>query len=336
MTPIFGPTSKPLQLRDPPEQASSPSAASPSASRPDEIKSMAELLDEISRAPTSPTPPSPTDHSPTVPRRSTSPPMGHAHIQAAQTVTSSLQQIDSLHLSPSQRHRPTSSSSSPSAASPSRGYGYPSEMDWSPTPSSLSPSFASFGAAAAAKSPHRAFNTQGLRPAQPFGAAPTEPRPGPFWYRVPPAPTTPAQRVFNPPNRPGLLRASPVDRSQHQQQQQQQQQDKEKQKQGIRFRGADGTVLARDAATQPVSGGGEADADATGGGGMQTVAFAEPSFFADQVLGSAKNDPRDGLSGMFGEGFRLEDEGNGKNGGGVGGGWLRRLVGGGGEKAKKS
>jgi hypothetical protein len=66
----------------------------------------------------------------------------------------------------------------------------------------------------------------------------------------------------------------------------------------------------------------------------QGVAFAEPSFFAESALGRRKGggeDPRDGLMGMFGEGFRLEEEKRGE--GGEGGGWFRRLVGGGDEKA---
>ncbi|KAE9377775.1 hypothetical protein N431DRAFT_398819 [Stipitochalara longipes BDJ] len=65
------------------------------------------------------------------------------------------------------------------------------EMEWSPSQS---------------QSQHRAFNpprsTQ--RQMQLFNEAPIGDRPSPFWYRVPPAPVTPAQRLRNPPNQPRL------------------------------------------------------------------------------------------------------------------------------------
>ncbi|KAK4242205.1 hypothetical protein C8A03DRAFT_11593 [Achaetomium macrosporum] len=281
--PLFG--SKPIQLREPSEPSTS--------SRPDDTKVMVELLDEISRSPTSPTPPSPVDLSPSIPRRSNQPPMGHTHTQAAQTISTSLQHLNSL-----------SFADQPSP----RSYYATEEMDWSPTPTSSSSSYFTSDASGL-KSQYRAFNTQGQRQSQPFGSAPTEPREKPFWYRVPPAPTTPAQRVFNPPNQP-RLRPSPVDKQQQQQQ--------------VRFRG-DGTTLARDGNNNSLVGMGMG----TGGASAEKkqVAFAEPSFFADVVVGSerAKSDPRNELSSMFGKGFKLE-EGRSKEGGG----WLKRFVGGGG------
>jgi hypothetical protein len=257
---------------------------------------MAELLDEIIRSPSSPTPPSPVDLSPSIPRHSNHLPMGHAHTQAAQTISNSLHNLNSLSFADSR---------------PSSSYNASEEMDWSPTPASSASNnyFASDAASGGGfKSPYRAFNTQGQRQSQPFGSAPTEPRANkPFWYRVPPAPTTPAQRVFNPPNQP-RLRPSPV----------------EQQKQQVRFRGPDGTTLARDLNNNKDSmglGGSSAE-------GKKPVAFAEPSFFADVVVGGerAKTDPRNELSSMFGTGFKLE-EGRSKEGGG---GWLKRFVGGGG------
>ncbi|AEO71215.1 uncharacterized protein THITE_2156598 [Thermothielavioides terrestris NRRL 8126] len=256
-------SSQSLQLRDPPEKSAS-------SARHDETKSIADLLDEISRSPASSTPPSPVELSPAIPRRSNLPPMGHAHTQAAQKLTTSLQQINALNISP----QPISSYG--------RSHRATEEMDWCPTPS-----------------PYRAFNTQGQRPAQPFGAAPTEPPSRPFWYRVPPAPTTPAQRVFNPPNQP-RLRASPVEK-----------------------REAEGGSAAG------IAGGGGG-----GSGGGTAVTFAEPSFFADMVVGGGereRSDPRNELSGMFGEGFRLDGD-EGERRGKQGGGWFRRLVGGGGGK----
>lgn len=71
---------------------------------------------------------------------------------------------------------------------------YEVEMDWSPT-----------------QSQHRAFST--YQPGQSqrlkFGETPTHERAGAFWAKIPPAPTTPAQRVFNPPNVP-RIRQSPA------------------------------------------------------------------------------------------------------------------------------
>lgn len=95
---------------------------------------------------------------------------------------------------------------------------------------------------------HRAFAT--YQPGQAtekrgFNETPTTNKSGVFWAKIPPKPTTPAQRVFNPPNRP-VFRTSPASQSnnplgfqgststgvsagstmfgQHRQQQQQQQQ----------------------------------------------------------------------------------------------------------------
>ncbi|KAK4122808.1 hypothetical protein N657DRAFT_634800 [Parathielavia appendiculata] len=276
-----------------------------------------DLLDEISRSPTSPNPPSPVDLSPSVPRRSNKPPMGHAHTQAAQTLTAHLQQIDTLHLQ---------QSPSPFSSTAGIGGGGGDEMDWSPTPFSSPFPLTTTAAAAATpdaiaqQSKYRAFNTRGQRATQPFGSAPTEPRKGSFWYRVPPAPTTPAQRVFNPPNRPGL-RLSSV----------------EKAAGGsgvrgsdapsggvVRFRGRDGTTLAREGGLGGGCGGSGEE------GEKRQVSFAEPRLFAEVVVGGrnaggagegGRGDPRNELSGMIGEGLKLDgEEGKAKEGGG----WFTR------------
>ncbi|KAH7133114.1 Ima1 N-terminal domain-containing protein [Dactylonectria estremocensis] len=61
---------------------------------------------------------------------------------------------------------------------------YSDEMDWTPTQ--------------AQSSPHRAFRDDLFAPTRAFGAAPVAPEGNPFWYKVPAAPTNPAQRMRNP------------------------------------------------------------------------------------------------------------------------------------------
>ena len=65
-------------------------------------------------------------------------------------------------------------------------------MDWTPTQSQPDPP---------QRSQHRAFADYGTpgRDRQGFNQAPSQPDAGPFWYKVPPAPINPAQRVRNPP-----------------------------------------------------------------------------------------------------------------------------------------
>lgn len=73
--------------------------------------------------------------------------------------------------------------------SPQQSY-YADEMDWSPS-----------------QPQHRAFQASSpKRPAtsNSFGESPTQPNGGAFWYKVPPAPTNPAHRHRNPPNKPVL------------------------------------------------------------------------------------------------------------------------------------
>lgn len=63
------------------------------------------------------------------------------------------------------------------------------EMDWQSTQSS-----------------HRAFNPRPKTNIQQFNHIPVSSESSPFWFRVPAAPITPAQRLRNPPNQPNLLR----------------------------------------------------------------------------------------------------------------------------------
>ncbi|KAI0970865.1 hypothetical protein F4678DRAFT_434922 [Xylaria arbuscula] len=74
----------------------------------------------------------------------------------------------------------------------------PDEMEWSPSGSQ-----------------HRAFssyNSLQVKNTNPrFSDAPIEPKSGPIWYKVPPAPTNPAQRLRNPPMRP-IIRETPKEK----------------------------------------------------------------------------------------------------------------------------
>lgn len=134
---------------------------------------------------------------------------------------------------------------------------YEDEMDWSPSQS---------------RSTHRAFSVYRADQQEPqgFGQAPTEPKKGHFWYRVPPPPTTPAQRFFNPPNQP-RLRKSPVTQPE------------------ISFRGAESGVAG--------SGPQMDSADESN----SSIAFAQPSFFPPP----AQNDPRNSLTDLFTDAFSL-------------------------------
>ncbi|KAK3314652.1 Ima1 N-terminal domain-containing protein [Apodospora peruviana] len=264
MTPLFRPSSKTPKFEDLPKHSTS------SSSRPDETKSMSELLDEISRSPPRPaSPPSPTQQEDQhfLPRpfggggQSSKAMTLHRRRDEDEEDDSEFNQLDSLHLSnnhpPAQIH-------------------YEQEMDWSPT-----------------QSKHRAFNTYGQRQTQGFGQAPTELHKGPFWYRVPPAPTTPAQRVFNPPNQP-RLRKSPATNGQ-----------------GVQFRAGGelgSTLIDRTSNTRHQRG--EVD--------KPQVAFAEPSFFPP----APQNDPRNSLANMFGESLALTEEEKQQQQ--AQGGWLTR------------
>lgn len=129
---------------------------------------------------------------------------------------------------------------------------YEMEMDWSPT-----------------QSQHRAFST--YQPGQSqrlkFGETPTHERAGAFWARVPPAPTTPAQRVFNPPNLP-RIRQSPVTAANT-----------------IKFQGSQSATSLRP--LQPQA--------------PPSAMFASPTF-----LPQAPQDERDTLSDLFKASFTLD------------------------------
>ncbi|KAI0161265.1 hypothetical protein GGR57DRAFT_454145 [Xylariaceae sp. FL1272] len=130
---------------------------------------------------------------------------------------------------------------------------YDEEMDWSPSASQ-----------------HRAFssyNSYKIKNTNPrFGDTPIEQKAGPIWYKVPPAPTNPAQMARNPPMRP-IIRESPKDT-------------KENFFQSTR---------------RPVDLGGKPQPSAS------DFTLSQPKFYAPQP----KDDPRDGLSRMFASSFSL-------------------------------
>ncbi|KAI1766451.1 Ima1 N-terminal domain-containing protein [Hypoxylon sp. FL1150] len=134
---------------------------------------------------------------------------------------------------------------------------YEEEMDWSPS-ASQHRAFSSYN-------PYKVKNTNPR-----FSDTPIEPKAGPIWYKVPPAPISPAQRLRNPPMRP-IIRESP----------------KEK-KENFFQSGAKGPV----------------NVGSTTHGGLADVKFAEPKFFAPEE----KNDPRDNLSRMFASSFSISPD----------------------------
>ncbi|WAO83013.1 Ima1-N domain-containing protein [Fusarium falciforme] len=128
---------------------------------------------------------------------------------------------------------------------------YSDEMDWTPTESPV-------------PSQHRAFReaplSNGPRPA--FGESPVSNEQSPFWYKVPAAPTTPSQRLRNPPNAP-VLRGKPVEQE------------------SIFFRGAAKAQAQRQQEDE------------------RDVSFKPPSFFAPQRSNDEANSLADMLSQSF-------------------------------------
>ncbi|KAK4189859.1 integral inner nuclear membrane protein ima1 [Podospora australis] len=306
VAPLFEPQpQQPLRLYDTPKRPSPKqrpvsSGKGANTPKPDAIKSLVELLDEIdeiSRSPTlaSPEPPSPTSSPGSTFTRRREAPMGFPHTLAAQQLSSDLQKIDSLNLA--------GGSSFNTIQRPRPDRVYSAEMDWSPTTGTTAPQ----------QSQYRAFNTQGQRTNQGFGEAPVEPRKGAFWYRVPEAPKTPAEKMRNPMLGKGRLRVSPVV----------QQQD---QRQEIKFRGQDKTQLARETALVT-------RAEEENGVG---VTFAEPSFFAEKIVRTTNDDPRNKLTDLFSGSFKLDEElQQQQEGADKKEGWFGKLVGGNGGSVKK-
>ncbi|KAK7421547.1 hypothetical protein QQZ08_009892 [Neonectria magnoliae] len=154
----------------------SPRQMKPKSTR-DESKTFSELFNEALDSPTA-TPQGNTFNRPPT----NSLPSPYPPINPVQTRESPHIQMKSLGISPQTPLQ-------------TRQVEYSEEMDWTPTQS---------------QSQHRAFSEMpsASGSARAFGRAPVNPEGSPFWYKVPAAPTTPAQRLRNP-NAP-ILRSKPA------------------------------------------------------------------------------------------------------------------------------
>ncbi|KAI1417983.1 Ima1 N-terminal domain-containing protein [Hypoxylon sp. FL1857] len=131
---------------------------------------------------------------------------------------------------------------------------YEEEMDWAPS-ASQHRAFSSYN-------PYKIKNTNPR-----FSDTPIEPKSGPIWYKVPPAPIPPAQRARNPPMRP-IIRESPKEKKEN---------------------------FFQSSARGPI------DIGSSSKGILSGIEFAEPKFFAPED----KDDPRDSLSKMFATSFSI-------------------------------
>ncbi|KAL1898912.1 hypothetical protein Sste5346_003323 [Sporothrix stenoceras] len=183
------------------------------------------------------------------------------------------------------------------------------EMDWTPTqPSSQVQTQSQLLAQTPTKSPHRAFNTyepghgefgQSSLPTA-FSQTPVEADRGPFWYKVPPAPTSIAQRIFNRPNAPRLVKTGLGE------------EEEDDRTSSNSFFGQNGSPNERQRHTLDL-------AFQRPNGASSSVEFAQPSFFAEDFQhkgkkagngraagGQADNDdPGSMLSDLFSQTFTL-------------------------------
>lgn len=129
---------------------------------------------------------------------------------------------------------------------------YSPTMEWSPT-----------------QSKYRAFSTYkpGRSETRKFGETPTHERAGTFWAKVPPAPTNPAQRIFNPPNAPRIRTSSQTANN------------------AVNFQGSKTSLFSQPPANAP----------------PPATIFANPTFLPPQP-----QDERDSLSEMFTRSFTLD------------------------------
>ncbi|KAI1807770.1 Ima1 N-terminal domain-containing protein [Daldinia bambusicola] len=236
-----------------PRQKLNSSHKSPVAPEPPKNQNdLGSILDEISQSRVEPaphSPQSPNAHQPTVYNEPFSGSFGGS--------------FDNSFHRPQQNLFPNSSFSSMRLSDPvitrkpePQRVHYEEEMDWTPSASQ-----------------HRAFSTYNpykVKNTNPrFNDTPIEAKSGPIWYKVPPAPTTPAQKLRNPPMRP-IIRESPKEVKEN---------------------------FFQSAARGPLNIG-------SSHGSLSDIKFAEPKFFAPED----KDDPRDNLSRMFASSFSISPD----------------------------
>lgn len=132
----------------------------------------------------------------------------------------------------------------------------PDEMEWMPS-----------------QSVHRAFNSglSAQRDGQHFNQAPSGPETSPFWFKVPPAPITPARKLRNPPNQPLLSAPS------------------EEVKQNF-FNKMTSSMLPNPGSQAPIE------------SSRQDAVFAQPKFFPPDAL-----EDTTGLADAFGAAFSFDE-----------------------------
>lgn len=258
-TPLW--TQKPSTIGATPAPPNSAQAET-SESREDSKKSMADILDEIMNAPAtnsqSPIQRQPRpelmsslptnnqlDHTPSTTQRSPS------HTDTTLVGTNPFRNLRSRRPQTSGIGLGGLSLSDSSGPQTQEMIDYSPSMEWTPS-----------------QSQYRAFST--YKPGQPesrkFGETPTHERAGVFWAKIPPAPTNPAQRIFNPLNAP-RIRTSP-----------------QTAKNPVTFQGSKKPVFSQPPANAPPA-----------------TIFANPTFRPPQP-----QDERDSLSEMFTKSFTLD------------------------------
>ncbi|KAI1780392.1 Ima1 N-terminal domain-containing protein [Hypoxylon cercidicola] len=238
-TPLFRPHSKPT----------SPRVSRVVSESPRQANDLGSILDEIANSPTKPYFESPNN----------SPPSSGPH----QASAASNGLFGSTYNRP-RENKPEPAFNSLRLSDPvtaekqaPQAVHYEEEMDWSPS-ASQHRAFSSYN-------PYKVKNTNPR-----FSDTPIEPKPGPIWYKVPPAPITPARKLRNPPMRP-IIRESPKEIKEN---------------------------FFQNGASAPV------DVRSKNQDGLADVKFAEPKFFAPEE----KDDPRDGLSRMFATSFSISPD----------------------------
>ncbi|TAQ85072.1 hypothetical protein B7494_g6591 [Chlorociboria aeruginascens] len=191
MTPLW--TSTPTRIAHVGPGTGSPnnpvSSMSGNPNRP--VNSMSDALDQILSSPSRPSPPSPQDYGSLISNGNHYARQRHP-LKPDTSATPPQRSPTKLGARPSEQASPMSilglQARLDNLTTDSEDVDF---MDWTPAHS---------------ESQYRAFNPTRTvqRSKEAFGQAPTVPEPRAFWFKVPPAPITPAHRLRNPPNQPRL------------------------------------------------------------------------------------------------------------------------------------